>query len=172
MGPAQAGQVVDQGLGQEALVPVGQDGKGAVALGELGPVLAQHQGHVGEPGQLGPQGLVNEELPGGVGDVVLAPDDLGDPHGDVIHHHREVVGGDAVGPLQHQVVQFLVVEGDGALDAVVPVGDPGQGGLEAHHGVRTLARPRSRQRPSYLGLSPRARAAWRRASSSSGGQLQ
>ena len=61
-------------------------------------------------------------------------------HGDVIHHHREIIGGNAVGPLDHQVVQFLVVEGDGALDLIVPVGDAGVVGLEAHRGIRPGAR--------------------------------
>ena len=101
-----------------------------MALGELAPVLAQHQGHVGEPGRFDPQGLIDEDLPGGVGDVVFTPDDLGDAHGEVIHHHREIIGGNAVGPLQHQVVQFLVVKGDGALDLVVPMGDAGLGVLK------------------------------------------
>ena len=83
------------------------------------------------------QGLVDQDLPGGVGDVVFTPDDVGDCHGDVIHHHREIVGGDAVGALDHQVVQFLVVKGDGAFDPVMPMGDAGMAGLEAHRGIRS-----------------------------------
>ena len=44
VGPAQAHQVVDQGLGQEALLPVGEDGSGAVAFGEFAPVRARIMG--------------------------------------------------------------------------------------------------------------------------------
>ena len=82
------------------------------------------------------KGLINEELPGGVGDVVFTPDDVGDRHGDVIHHHRKIIGGNAVGPLEHQVVEFLVVEGDGAFNLVIPVRDAGRAGLEADRGIR------------------------------------
>ncbi len=39
-----------------------------------------------------PQGLVEQELAGGVGQVVFAPDDMGDFHQAVIDDHSEIVG--------------------------------------------------------------------------------
>ena len=86
--------------------------------------------------------------------LVFPPDDVGDPHGDVIHYHREIISGNAVGPLQHQVVQFLVVKGDGPLiwssQWVTPVGRVLKRTAVSGPGGRF----RSRQRPSYLGFCP------------------
>ena len=47
--PAQQGQVVEQPLGQEALVAVGEQVGLRVALGELLVALAHHVGQVAEP---------------------------------------------------------------------------------------------------------------------------
>ena len=74
-------------------------------------------------GKFGSQGLIDQDLPGGIGNMIVPPDDMGNGHGDVIHHHCEVIGGDAIGPHDDQVVQFGVVKGDGAFGQVVPVSD-------------------------------------------------
>ena len=58
-------------------------------------------------------------LPGGVGDVVLAADDVGDLHARVVHDHGEVVGVAAVGALDDEVADDVGREGDGPVDEVV-----------------------------------------------------
>ena len=92
-------------------------------------VFAQDQRHVGEHRRLRAQGLIELHLPRRVGQVVVAPDDVGDAHVDVVAYHAEVVRGAAVRPGEDQVVQFRVIELDPALDLVV------------HHRGAALRRP-------------------------------
>ncbi len=135
VGPPEPGQVIVQGVGQNPPVPVGQHRQGAVALGKLGPVFAQHQGHVGQKRRLGPQGLIDQQLPGRVADMVVPPDNMGNVHGDIVHHHRQVIGGEAVCPQDHQVIQLPVFKGDMAFDLVLPAGNADLGGFKAYRPV-------------------------------------
>ena len=50
-----------------------------------------------------PQQPVEVYLPGGGGQQIRSPDHLGDPHPGVIHHHRQLIGKDAVGPPEIKV---------------------------------------------------------------------
>ena len=126
--PAQEGQVVDEGVGVVAGVAVLLHGRGAVALAELLAVRAQDHGDVRERGGRGAQGLVHHDLARGVGQVVVAADDVGDAHHGVVHHGREVVGGGAVGAEDDEVVQRVRLERDVAVDGVV------------HHNVAAVQR--------------------------------
>ena len=119
VGPTQPYQVVVQSFGIVAHVPVGRDRGGAVALAEPFLVLAQDQRHVSEHRRFRAQGFVELHLPRRVGEVVVAPDDVGDAHVDVVAHHAEVVGGAPVRAGKDQVVQLRVVELHPALDLVV-----------------------------------------------------
>ena len=122
VGPTQANQVVDQSFGQIAHFLVGHDGSGAVAFGQFRPILPEDHGDVSEMGQGYFQGLVDEDLPGCVGNVVVAPDHMGDVHGDVVDNHGKIVSGDAVAAFEHEVVQFGVVEDDRPLDEIIEHG--------------------------------------------------
>ena len=132
VGPAEADQIVDQGLGQQAVLLVLDDGAGAVALGELGAVGAEDHGHVAEGWHLEAQRLVDEDLARGVGDVVVAADDVGDAHVVVVHHHGHVVGGRAVGAADDHVVELGNVDADAPFDHVVEDHLALQGTFEAH----------------------------------------
>lgn len=70
VGPAQAHQVVNQGLGQQAVLFVLDDGARAVAFGELLTVGAKNHGHMAEARHGQAQGFVDEDLARGVGDVI------------------------------------------------------------------------------------------------------
>ena len=50
------------------------------------------------------QRLVDEDLERRVGEVIVAPDDVGYPHLGVIDHGGEVVGGSAIAAREHEVV--------------------------------------------------------------------
>src|SRR5690606_41703618 len=106
----------------------------AVTRGHVVVVRAKHHRHVAVDGYVGAQRAKDVDLTRGVVDVIVAPDDVGDGHVPVVHHHTEVVGGRPVGPGNDQIVQFAVVEGDGALDHVVPGGDTVLRVAEANHG--------------------------------------
>ena len=78
--------------------------------------------------------------------MVLAADDVGHPHADVVHHHRQVVQRRAVRPQQRQVLDVL---GDALLLAVDVVEKTHHGVVghpEAHH-----KRPPFRRQPVRLG---------------------
>ncbi len=124
-GPGEARQGQAHRGGQEAHGLVFGDAGGAVALAELGAVLAQDHGHVGELRLCVAHGVVEGDLLGGVGDMVVAPDDMAHLHARVVHHHAEVVGGHAqlgafAGAGDDPVVQRVRRKGQVALDEVGP----------------------------------------------------
>ena len=80
------------------------------------------------------------DVPGRGREQVLAPDDVGDGHVDVVEHRREVVGGDAVGPQDDEVGQGVVVEDDRAPDQVLD------------HRLALVGEPEADRRLAPLGL--------------------
>ena len=90
-----------------------------MALGELLAVGAQDHGDVGERGHGRAEGLVDHDLARGVGQVVVAADDVGDLHHGVVDDGREVIRGRAIGAEDDKVVELLGVEGHLAVDGVV-----------------------------------------------------
>ncbi len=78
--PAQQAEEVDEGLGEEAGIAIGghADHGAVLALGELGAVGGDEQGKMGELGRLDAEGLEDEQVLEGVGEVILAADDVGD----------------------------------------------------------------------------------------------
>ena len=125
--PAQPGQVVHHGLGQVALfhVLVEEDEDSALGvfvglpLGELdlGADLG-HERDVGEGGEVDPEGLEDQQLREGVGQVLVGPDDVGDLHLGVVDDAGEVVQGHPVGPDDHEVADVVGLHLDHALDEV------------------------------------------------------
>jgi hypothetical protein len=90
-----------------------------VPLRQLGPVGPVDQRNVGEHRRLPAAGLVEHRLPEGVGQVVVAADDVGDAHVVIVDHHRQHVGWGTVGAEQDEIVELLVGDGHLALDGVV-----------------------------------------------------
>ena len=119
VGPAEADQIVYQGLGQQAVLLILDDSPCTVTLGELGAVLSQNHGHMAEDRLLQAKSAVDKNLAGRIGDMVIAPDDVGNAHFIVVHNDGHVIGGRAVGALDHHVVQFRDIHADAALDHVV-----------------------------------------------------
>ena len=117
--PAEQRQVVNERVGQVAGVAVLLHRGGAVAFGELLAVGTQDHGDVGERGNGGAEGLVNHDLARGVGQMVVAADDMGDLHHGVVDDGREVIRGRAIGAEDDEVVELLGVEGHLAVDGVV-----------------------------------------------------
>ena len=74
---------------------------------------------MGEGGHGRAERLVDHDLARGVGQVVVAADDVGDAHHGVVDDGREVVGGCAVGAEDDEVVELAGVEGHVSVDSVV-----------------------------------------------------
>jgi hypothetical protein len=120
MRPAQACQIVEQRLGQEAILGILHHRHRAVALGQALAVGAEDHRHVGESRHVSAHRAVDVDLARRVVHMVVAADAVRDGHVEVVHHHAEIVGRHAVGAQQHEIVQFAVGDLDAALDQVVP----------------------------------------------------
>ena len=90
-----------------------------MALAETRFVAAQHHGNMPVSGQGYIEGLVDQHLLGGVHDMIVAPYNGVDVHGDVVDDHHEVVCGRAVAAADDEVVQLVVLEHDVALDHIL-----------------------------------------------------
>src|SRR3546814_20258744 len=64
-------------------------------------------------------GQIELRLPGGIGQVVVATDDVRDAHVVIVDHDRQVVSRRAVRAQDDQVVELLVLEGHVALHMVL-----------------------------------------------------
>ena len=106
--PAQQRQEIPKRLRQEAFLGISGDAGGAVALGEPRAVRPQDERHVRKRGRRPVERLINQNLLGGVGEVVGAANDVGDAHVEVVGHHAQVVGGLAVAAQQDKVFDLLV----------------------------------------------------------------
>ena len=152
MGPTQAHQIAEHGLGQIAEILVHHDRGRAVALAHLFLVGSQDHGHVSELGQGAAQGLVDEDLLGRVVLVVVAANDVGHAHERVVHDYGHLVDGRTVCAADDEVVHFLHVPGDGALDDVVKNDFSRQRGFEADHPARSRAKAQLAAFAVVLGL--------------------
>ena len=109
------------------------------ALGDFAFVQIQGERHVGEHRQRGLQGLVEQNLAGGVGHVVLAADDMGDTIADVINHIAEQIEWLAVGANDDEILDLTVGPLDPAQDlVVVEEAARSSGDLEADGGRKAL----------------------------------
>ena len=87
--------IVDQGLGEVALLAELVDSSSAVALGELVPVRPEDHGKMDELGRLPAEGVVHDDVEGGRGYPLLGAHDVRYVHEVVVHDVREVVGREA-----------------------------------------------------------------------------
>ena len=99
---------------------------------------------MGKYRRLGGEGLVEQQLLGGVGDVVFAADHVADGHGDVVHHHHQVVErvADLIGrgPAgdHHVTAQVAALPGHLPAHQVAPGDAGGVGDAEADRGLAPL----------------------------------
>ena len=73
-------------------------------------------------GDLPAEGLIQQVIFGGRGQVLGPPYHVGDAHEMVVHHVGEIIGGQAVGLEEDLVVQLGVVHGDVPVHRVVEGG--------------------------------------------------
>ena len=119
--PAEQAEEIDERLRQEAGVAIGGDGDhGAVdALGKLHAVGRHEQREVREGGRFGAGGVEDQHVLEGVGEVLLAADDVGDAQVGVVGAVGEVIGGHAVAAQQGEIFDIGVGLGLVAVDGIV-----------------------------------------------------
>ncbi len=118
--PAQQAEKVDESLGQEAGIAIGGDAddRAVAALGELGAIGRDQQGKMGELRRLDAQALEDQQMLEGVGEVILAADDVADAQIGVVDAGGEVVRRHAVRAQQREVFDLVGELGLRAVDAV------------------------------------------------------
>ena len=159
-GPAHEGEVVEHRLREVARAPVEVEAHRVLALRDLRAVGVAQQRQVAEDRLLPAEAPVELHVLRQRRQPLLRPDDVGDAHEVVVHHVREVVGGEAVALQQDLVVHLRVVEAHLAAQEV-----PHDGLAPARH--READDVRLARRPAALGLVPRAaRGSGRRSRSS------
>ena len=133
--PAEPHQVIAHGGGKVPHRPIGIDAERAVPLGELRAVGAMDERDVRHHRHVPAKRVVDLGLARGIGEMIVAADDVGDAHVVVVHHHREHVGRRAVRAQQHEVVEVLVLPSDPPLHLVLDHGLAGERRLEPEHGL-------------------------------------
>ena len=135
-----------------------------MALGQFGPVGAVDQRDVSEPRQSPVHGLEDLHLPERVGQVIVAADDVRNPHVVIVHHNGVQIRGSPVAAQDDHVIHLGVGDADGALHQVLDhcFAFPGRfqpdGGLHANRSLRRIPVPPTpivARRPLFLdGLFP------------------
>ena len=84
------------------------DGRRAVALRQLGPVRPGNHRQVGKLRRLKAEGLKKLQVTRRAGQPLLRPHHVADFHKVVVGHHRQVIGGEAVGLQDDEVLLQLI----------------------------------------------------------------
>ena len=129
--PAEQGEVVDERLGEVALVAELLDPDGAVTLGELLPVGSEDARDVAVARHVRAEHLEDADLLRRVGDVVVAPDDVRDAVQPVLDGRGEVVGRPTIRANGDEVVELYVRVLDPPADEILPAGDAVVGHADA-----------------------------------------
>ncbi len=118
--PAEQAEEVDERVREKSGVAIGGDADdGAVAaLGELGAVGGDEQGQMRELRRHGPKAFEDEQVFEGVGEVVLAANDVADRQVGVVHAGRQMISRVAVGTEQGKVFDFVGQLGLISVDGV------------------------------------------------------
>src|SRR5260221_343854 len=109
------------------------DAERAVALERLGPVGPMDERNMRNRGHLPAERVVDLGLPRSVGEMVVAPDDVGHAHIVIVDHHRQHVCRRAVGTQEHEIVEVLVLPNDSALHLIFNRGLAGKRRPQADH---------------------------------------
>src|SRR5215510_13310660 len=84
--PAKAGKKVDQGIRQVPHFSIGAYRRRSMPFTERGAIAPQNQWEMSELRQFCPQCLKEQNLPWGIGEMVISTDDMRGPQIGVIHN--------------------------------------------------------------------------------------
>src|SRR5208282_3951125 len=112
---------IDEGFREESGVAVGGDADHwtVAALGELRAIGGDEQRKMRKLWRLGASAFENEHMLVGVGEMILAADNMADAEVDVVGTGGEVVGGHAVGTQEGEVFDVVVGFNLLAVDRVI-----------------------------------------------------
>ena len=116
---AEAGEQIDHRQGQVALLAQFANTAAAVAFRQRRAVFTDDQRQMAVAGGRQPQDFEDEQLPRGIGQVVLAAQNVGDPHERVVDGVAEEERRTAVGAADDEIADVVAAEGLGAADQIV-----------------------------------------------------
>ena len=108
--PAQTREIVAHGFGQIAEVAIGFNAQRPVTFGKLRTVRSVDQRHMRKFRHVPAHGLVDLALPSGIGQVVVATNDMRHAHVVIIDHDREVVSRRPVAAHDDKIVELRIGE--------------------------------------------------------------
>jgi hypothetical protein len=133
-GPTKQRQIVQERLRQEPLVSVSRDRYIAPPLRQRTTVGRHEKGQVREYGPLGrAESLADHDLARRRRHQILAPDDVRDPHQQVVHSDGQLVRRTSVRTQDDEVLDLLKLSRDRAAHHVFEGDRAYFGHLEAHH---------------------------------------
>src|SRR5512139_3587517 len=72
-----------------------------------------------EGGEWVVQSLINLDLAGGVIQMIISPDDMGDGHGRIIHNNRKIIRGEPITSQDDQIIQLRIIKFHSALNEIL-----------------------------------------------------
>ncbi len=117
--PTEPQEIVAQGVRQIAHRAIGVDAERAMALRKLGAVRPMDQRNMRHDRRLPTERLIDLQLTRGVGQMVVAANDLRDAHVVIVDDDGEHIGRRSIRAQKDKIVEVLVGEGDAALYFVV-----------------------------------------------------
>ena len=121
--PAQQGEVIAKHFGEEPQLPevpdIDRPLRPGPPFGHFGAVGVEDEAEVGVGGTGKAEGGLQEDVLGGVAQVFLCTEHVGNAHRGIIDDDGEVVGGEAVGFANDEVLGLSRGDGDVAADFIV-----------------------------------------------------
>jgi hypothetical protein len=96
--------------------------------------------------------MEDRDLSRRIGQMIVASNDMGNPHERVINHNREIIGRIAVGTQNNQVVQEVVLEDHSSFDQIINDRLAFLGGLEAQRSFAAWVSDAALAAPAIVSL--------------------
>ena len=131
--PAQPHEIIAHSGRQISHRPVRIHAERAMPLGQFRAIRPMDERDVRHHRNAPAQRIVDLRLSRGVGEVIVAADDMGYAHVVVVHHDGEHVSRRAVRTQQHEVIEVFVLPDDPPLHLIFDHGFASQRRLEPDH---------------------------------------
>ena len=118
--PAETGQIIQHRFRQITGSRIFHHGNRTMPFGQLFTVITQNHRQMGIFRNRCFKCLQNIDLARSIVDMIVPPDDMGNPHIPVIHHHTEIVSRRSIRTGDNQIIKLAVGNRDLSLDTVIP----------------------------------------------------
>jgi hypothetical protein len=109
-GPAQEDKVVEKSLRQETLLPILGNRRGTVSFAQGGSIVAKDKWMMAKLGEMPSQSPIDKNLAGGVGEMIISTNHMGDAHQMVIYHTGKIIGSHSIGADDDEIANSFGIE--------------------------------------------------------------